>query len=435
MKKIILALVSIIVMGSCAKHDFEPYTYEDQQKEEFENSFEKHFGTPAEDQDWGFDNNEIVDLTSFAQARTRSHNVNRNEWANTFVIPANVTANERDLVLAEFSKLREGATNEYNINLADYFIYEVWKGTDTYHDGFGAELTGSDHMNHLQVKHSEGNLLPPDNDCWEHANDFNNGNHNATWNNIEGATLMLNSGTLDFAYHNSTDSKYHMEYIIIPGEKIDASLAGYWYVGFDFCASHPEGQEANKNMDVERNWVFNDWIVRISPAQFKAARRIIAEDLAADNGTDFDYNDVVFDATLANQWDAKKNSNRLVAHIVLRAAGGTMPLYVAGNEVHGLFGVDTGVMVNTNNGTVNRPVVSFVADIGEADWSGTKTLRDIPIKVIGKNGEITLDTETGQASEKICVETRYVWCDEREPIYTRYTLFPEWVKDRSVSWY
>ena len=435
MKKTVLFLVSLFVMSSC-NHDIETYTYEQQQKSNFTQKFVSEFGKPAANQDWGFESVTPVDLTT--KASTRSHNVNRNEWANNFVIPPNVTENERNLVVAEFSKERVGAVNTENVNWADYFIYEVYKGEDTYHDGFGQELKGSDHMNHLQVKKAAGDLLPPDNDCWEHANDFNNGDHYAKWGNIEGATLMLNSGTLDFAYHNSRDSKYHMEYIIIPGSKIDPSLANFYYVGFDFYATHPEGQESNKNMDVERNWKFNDWIVRISPAEFKAAKRIVAEDLAA-SVSDFDYNDVVFDATITKEQIPSMNwALKYVAHIIVRAAGGTKPLFVGSREVHQLFGVDTKKMVNTNaSDGVKKPVVLFTEILGDANWDNVMAfnIKDIPVTVMTENGLITLESNVGQASEKLCVSTAYQWCDERKPIQEKYPDFKRYVTDKNIQWY
>lgn len=433
MKKILLFLLTLLVFIGCTKNTDFNYSYEDVQRQKFEQNFLKTFGQPAENHDWGFASAEVVNLTTYGKAATRGHNVNRNEWEGQFIVPANVTENERALVVAEFSKQRIGAVNEENVNWSDYFIYEVYKGTDVYKDGFNSDVLGSDHMNHLQVKYADGTLLPPDNACWEHANDFNNGNHNATWNTIEGATLMLNSGTLDFAYHNSTDSKYHTEYIIIAGEKIDPSLAGYYYVGFDFYATHQDGQEANKNQDVERNWVFNDWIVRISPARFKASRIIIAEDLASTE-SDFDYNDAVFEATLANEWFPRLNTNKLVAHITLLAAGGTMPLTVAGNEVHELFGVSVNTMVNT--GITSRPAVSFTAIIGEPDWSGQKSIKDIPVVVKTANGTITLQSNAGEPSEKLCVDPGYEWCTERQPIQEKYPDFSRWVSDRTYqNWY
>ena len=425
----------IVFFASCTKNEFTT-SYEDVQRAKFEQTFIQTFGQPATDHDWGFGSAEIVDLTGYSaeatRAATRGHNVNRNEWENQFNVPANVTAEERDLVVAEFSKYRPNVVNTENINWSDYFIYEVYKGEDVYKDGFGQDVLGSDHMNHLQVKKAEGDLLPPDNACWEHANDFNNADHNASWNNIKGATLMLNSGTLDFAYHNSTDSKYHSEYIIIAGAEIDPSLSEYYYIGFDFCASHPEGQEANKNMDVERNWKFNDFIIRVSPARFKAAKMIIAEDLGTSE-SDYDYNDCIIEATLGNSWVGELNANKLVAHITLKAAGGTLPLYVAGREVHELFGVPVSTMVNT--GLVSRPYVSFTAILGDADWSNTKNIKDIPIVVETPNGTITLQSNVGQPSEKLCVDADYVWCREREPIQNKYPDFSRWITDKNCQWW
>ena len=433
MKKIIFLMMTLFTCIACTKHAGVSYSYEDAQRQKFEQDFIKTFSQPADNHDWGFASAKVADLTSYGKATTRSHNVNRNEWEGQFNVPANVTEHERDLVVAEFSKERIGAVNENNINLCDYFIYEVYKGTDVYKDGFGQDVLGSDHMNHLQVKKADGDLLPPDNACWEHANDFNNADHGAVWGNIKGATLMLNSGTLDFAYHNSRDSKYHNEYIIIPGEKIDPSLAGYYYVGFDFYATHQDGQEANKNQDVDRDHRFSDWILRISPAEFKNSKMIIAEDLGTAH-SDYDYNDIVATATLANEWIGDLNANKLVAHITLKAAGGTLPLYIAGREVHELFGVPVNTMVNT--GIVSRPYVQFTAILGDADWSGSKSIKDIPIVVETPNGNITLQSNVGEPSEKLCVDPGYVWCSERQPIQDKYPDFSRWVADRSYqNWY
>lgn len=437
------ALAMTAAMTSCSHDDdlYQPAT----NQEAFKTQFVAQFGNIDPNQNWGF-----TAETPITVVETRAHNVNRNEWGTGngngghIAVPKNlndptVNANEQTLVFNYFNQKREGAVNQYNVNWTDYFITEVWKGETVYKDGFGNDVKGSDKMNHLQVKKAEGNLLPPDNACWEHANDFNNGDHSSSWNTIQGHTFMQSSGTLDFAYHNSTDSKYHNEYIIIPGSEIDPSLSDYYYIGFDFCASHPEGQEANKNMDVERDWVFTDWIVRISPGAFINTHRIIAEDLCATQGSDFDYNDVVFDIAVMNEWVASENANKLVAHITLHAAGGTMPLYIGGatngKEVHELFGVDTSVMVNTNEGTVSKAPVQFTMILGEPIYTGTYNVKDFLVDVQGPNGLFSLQTETGEAPEKICVETSYNWCNEREKVYVRYPEFTKWVANHNVRWY
>lgn len=408
-------------------------------KNDFASQFEAKFGEPAKDHHWGFFDKTVPSIA----AGTRSHNVNRNEWGTGdnskvgghVVIPNNVTQAEHDLVLTEFSKKRENVTVIEQINWNDFFVHQVHRSENTYRDGFNQEFVVGDNMNQLKVYFSEDDMVG------EHVNDFNQGTQTANWETIIGATYMENSGTAKFSYHNVKDSKDHFEYIIISGANIDASLAGYYYVGFDFYAQHPEGQEANKNMDVERDWIFNDWIVRISPAEFDDSQRIIAEDLSANDGSDFDYNDVVFDARLQNEYVASENNNMLVAHITLRAAGGTMPLYIGGKEkgkeVHALFGVDTGTMVNTNKGTVSKAPVPFTIVLRTAlAWNETYNVKDIPVVVDGRNGTITLGSEIGQASEKLCVTPSFQWCDERDPIDTVYPLFKNWVREGdSLKWY
>ena len=425
-------------------------------KNDFNDLFLARFKTSADaikNHHWGFAEEKVPTGVPAPSGTTRGHNVNRNEWGTgsgiggNVVVPKNVNdptvnANERTLVYNFFNQDRHDYVSK-NVNWTDFFITEVWKGEDSYYDDNqynwtevkGQEpvrgelkadavknVTGSNQMNHLQVKKAEGDLLPPDNDCWEHANDFNNGDHTSTYNTIEGHTFMNNSGTLDFAYHNSLDSKYHNEYIIVPGEEIDPSLAGYYYVGFDFYANggyvDDNGIMQQKNMRCDRDWFFTDWIVRISPAEYINSHRIIAEDLSADDvRSDFDYNDVVFDVALSNDYIAGLG-NKLVAHCTLQAAGGTMPLYIGGKEngkeVHALFGVDTSVMVNTNNGTASKAPVQFTIILGDADWSNSYNVGNIPVVVDGKAGTLTLKSEVGKAPEKICVGTDYKWCDERQ---------------------
>lgn len=440
MKKIVLFMFAMIAFGSCSKHDFAEYSYVEQQKDKFESAFVEEFGTPASDQDWGFDN---VTLFDYTQTSTRGHDVNRNQWQGKYIIPANVTAEEEQAVL---DKLAEGSGNRdknLTINWTDFFVYQVHKGTDTYntHENKSMDAVASDKMNHLQCGSGTVGADGKQSGFWEHINDFNNGSHTSSWGNIIGATLMVNSSSLNFAYHNTTDSKYHDTYTVIDGATI--GYDGFYYICFDFLANGDIEQPSNKNMGVDRNYNYTDWIIRISPAVFDmtGAVRIIAEDLGADQGSDFDYNDVVFDVKIANDYDASWNSNRLKAYITLRAAGGTLPLTVAGVEVHSKFGVAVNYMHNTNaygEGINYNSGVSFVADLGPANYSLqpseiAKTL--IPIVVTYKNGETaTLSCETGKAPEKICVKPDFKWQEEYINIRKKYPLFSAWVLDKTVNW-
>ncbi len=455
MKKYLMMALAALAIVSCSKSDDVSEAGRSKKGDMYESVFTETFGKVNSNVNWGFNAAKIVSLDENGAVVTRSANVNRNEWGTgngvggNVAVPANVTTSERTLVYNYFNQKREGAVNQYNIAWADFFVTQVHKGTTSYKDGADGDVVGSDKMNHLQcskqLRNSEGSIDANGNlvGSWEHINDFNDASQWSGYGTIEGHTYMQSSGTLDFAYHNTVDSKYHNEYIIIPGAEIDASLAGYYYVGFDFYATHPTGQEANKNMDVERDWFFTDWIVRISPAEFTNAQRVMAEDLIATSLTDvdasdWDFNDAVFDVAFMNEWVASLNTNKLVAHITLHAAGGTKALTVGNKEVHNLFGVSTETMVNTNAGSVGKAVdnlapVQFTYIVGDADNSGTiHTADEVPVFV----GTVELKAEQGKAPQKIVTSTSTRWMKERKLITTGYAQFGNYVSNNSPQdWY
>lgn len=219
---------------------------------------------------------------------TRSHDVNGNLWYQNWERPTNVTETEKDKVVEEFSKKREGVKNTLQITWENFWVQQVYKGETAYDDGYGQSIgIASNKMNHLLVF----NTLKEEVISWwpyevayneyeggyEHINNFNSGDNQTVYTDDKtlqkyiGTTLMthIKSDGRDeqFGYHNSVDSKDHFEYIIL-------EIDGAYYIGFDFYATHPEGQEGNKNMDVERDWVFNDWIVKICPAQLKVEEEV-----------------------------------------------------------------------------------------------------------------------------------------------------------------
>lgn len=172
---------------------------------------------------------------------------------------------------------------------------------------------------------------------------------------------------------------------------------------------------------------------------------IIAEDLTLGDknvgSLDFDFNDVVF---LVDYVDAT------TAKITLKAAGGTLPLVIGvpegqeesasgqyhENEVHLRFGVSINTMVNTGLGSVDRPTPepfyvsgTFSEDNFAADCNNIR----IAVK---KNGEwVSLFAERAKAASKMAVSRNFEWCDERQDIEEKYSKFPNWVQDPSISWY
>lgn len=151
--------------------------------------------------------------------------------------------------------------------------------------------------------------------------------------------------------------------------------------------------------------------------------RIIAEDLSASESSDFDFNDVVFDVTFTSS---------TTALVTLQAAGGTLPLTVAGVEVHDMFGVSTSTMVNTfaGNKSAYAPVSFEITGI-----DSSKRGRDIEILVLKGDEWCPLEAHQGVPAAKIAVKPTFVWCDEYEAIESRYPLFRDWVQNREVIWY
>ena len=196
---------------------------------------------------------------------------------------------------------------------------------------------------------------------------------------------------------------------------------------------------------------YSDWIVTLTEATRGTTPpppsgficRIIAEDLTVGENSDFDFNDVVFDVINGG------------TTLRLRAAGGELPLYVAGQEVHDAFatkysGITRTTLINTGwNGTVDYE--NYYVDIPSGGTYSTRALAEsIPI-VVHKNGQdITLKAEKAKVASKIAVGSDFEWCSEREDIdrkfrkkdYTKLfqqyvigNLGDDWLDPENPAWY
>ena len=157
--------------------------------------------------------------------------------------------------------------------------------------------------------------------------------------------------------------------------------------------------------------------------------RIMGEDLTAENDNDFDFNDVVFDWAFST--DGK------TAYIKLYACGGTMPLKIGkavgeGEEVHALFNVGTGTMVNTGVGTsgITKEPVEFTIT---SETEGTfRTAADIIVSVDktkkGAAGYMQMTAKIGDAPCLLFVPLETKWVDEYVNIEKAYTWFGAWAR-------
>lgn len=510
-KYLMFGFVAAVAFSSCSKHDFEAYSPDQVVKAEFDAKFINEFGQPASNQNWGFG--------ASTRAFTRTYNVEGNLWHDpahyNLEYDAPVTTAEKNLVFNYVNNKNNVRTVD-QISFKQYWVAQIWNGKNdanadgvkapnsiSYPDQNGATTTivGGGQMDKLDILEKEG--------TWTHCNNFNAADNN-DWieaeqtGGVEGRTLMWDSGTLSFRCINSDGSHMSEKYIIVPGENIDASLKGFYYVCFDFEKGYTAEEQANErsygtcevwksqatdqNPDAGywqggENWNlpgfykdanseelktlleeqkqtkvqnitfkgylegnhhfagddnYTDWIVRISPAKVKGFSyegRIMAEDLTVQSSSDWDFNDAVFDYGFENG----------TAHILLQAAGGTLPLCIGGSvdangdpildaqgnvagarEVHNLFGLtNTTTMVNTGAGATHDPVPFDLTD--KTYTSNDQILISVKKKVNGQEKWIAIPAVVGQPAGKFVTNTDINWVDEYANIKGAYPQFQTWV--------
>ena len=418
-------MLAAFTISSCVK-DVDPTSYEQTKDQVLTDNFNTTFGvTEAQyaNHRWGMNTVPLVVTSTSASRTMRIANVNGNEWGTSnglgyldYPTPAPITDDELDAVLAVFSKKgKEKYTTD--VDFRNFFVQQVYCGDSVYTAKNGEKVIGSSKMQEMfcvtKYKKTKDWPLEFEEQAdyeWDYINNTNNGG--ASWmGSYNGCTLMLQSSTLNWKYKSTQDGGNFFEYWRM--EKI----GDYYYVGFDFSA---EG--SNPNQQVDRDLVYDDWIVKIVPGKGESIPvsrvRVMAEDLGT-MSSDFDYNDIVFDILFVKDGDTYK------ADILLQAAGGTLPLKIGNFEVHELFGVATNVMVNTGAGPSLDPVPFTL--------TGITNPKDIHIYV-NKGDWVEVTANKGAPASKIATWQDKEWCRERQPISEKYPGFPLWVNNPDIVW-
>lgn len=433
MKKILFVGITALAMASCTHDDYAPVS----KQEQYQAVFEKEFGAVNPNVNWGFTPQQVFTFDEDGKLiGTRGANTNANEWGGYVEVPEPLTE-------AQIQKVTTWFTNHPNpqgiaINWSDFFVQQVSSTEYGKNMDYLTCGTAEEHINNF----NGGDGSTNNNVCyWQDPNDQNN-----KLTRSDKIQFMVNSSTECFGYHESRgtfNQQYNDKYVIIPGSMIDSSVAGMYFVGFDYNSSKGEGSSENINAD----GYYNDWIVRIAPGLNapNAGKRVMVEDiidsnLASVQTSDWDFNDAVFDVRFETSWvnGTQENSwqghNQKFAVITLHAAGGTKYLTIGGEgdkgvEVHEALGVETGTMVNTGNGMgTTRPVAIFRIPV--ADNVDNANL--IPVYV----GAQELTAQRGKATQKLCVPTDVKWMKERVQFINTYEKFKGYVNNGTPEeWY
>ena len=277
MKKLIYLLITSLIFISCKDENL-GYTKEDVIFSKYKTEFVKEFGEPDPTHTWGF-----IDIP-IEENITRGAVPNSNEWSSKGLdVPSPLTDVQKRVVTEWFTKHKN--PNGIAVSWRDYFAQQV-SSTE-----YGSHM---DHLYDASSIDSNGNV-----NSAAHLYNYNSGNCSET--NVDNKyqdriQYMTDMNTKAFGYHESVGSNYYFDhYVIIPGDVIDPSntygLHGMFFVGFDYEAYK---SWAPKEGRVERDYYFNDWIIRISPGTYSIkSQRVMCEDLGG--SFDWDFNDVVFD--------------------------------------------------------------------------------------------------------------------------------------------
>lgn len=426
MKKLFLMGFVALGFASCVS-DKEVSTQTQDQK--YQAAFENLVGGKINaNVNWGFNDQQAAVFDKDGKfTGMRGANVEGNNWANFIEVPTALTPDQKAVVRNWF-QTHPNYEGNASVNWSEFFVEQVYKGgtnpTEACPEAYEAAngttgIVGSSHMDKLTVGFAD-----------EHINNFNYGD-NKDWG---GFTLMQNSTTSEcFGYITSESSEQKdNKFILVAGDEIDESVAGMYFVGFDF-----ESTGAEPNQQIAADGYYSDWIVRIVPGFYKNRQRVMVEDLigsSLDNVdySDWDFNDAVFDVAFTEAYVNNQNVKQAV--ITLWAAGGTKALTIGGKEVHELFGKSTATMINTNaNGGVDglQPVI-FRIDLGAIDYNKAYNANDILVKV----GSTELKAEAGKAPQKIEVSKDTKWMKERKIITGSYTQFKAYATTgQPADWY
>ena len=421
-------------LASCSRFDYTLISEGEQAYVNYENAFKEKFGEPAPDQTWGFGSADANNGGVAQGAATRTANTNSNEWANTYNVPAEITDAERKYVMDWFATHTKAEGEPLDVK--NYFIQHVGYSDDQYtvnnnvyekfennQEIFRTETSTVNSKNQMDFIYAN---LNADGSERDHVNNFNAGSGDIM--------LMVNSETkYGFGFHDSWGSidnyvtqNYFMAEIDVPG------VGKGWYVGLDYQTKkttwNGHTQQDYVSAFLQPDGKYTDRVLKIVPAILKGDIRIIAEDLSASEGSDFDFNDVVFDVKYEYPvWNKTT--------IILQAAGGKLPLCIGvldkAHEVHNLFGVSLNTMVNTEDWTAHKDPVTFIIDGQYGSWN----INNLPIWVQKGSDWVLLTAHKGKAASKIAVSTDYKWVKELKDISNAYKNFDTYVTNCTPEWW
>ncbi len=430
MKKYLLSMAAVLSLGmvivSCSSKDvYDEGNAADLKQQQrvatYQQAFTKEFGTIASGHQWGFDQ------TTGHSSKTR---LAVSSTPDLWIIPDNFMGGNPNAEGWNANGLDwDGSVSSLSKTLSDfdfsnYFLQHVEQPKGGYVKN-GTQLQA--------YNSSTGK--------WEDVTGFSKGKSTTAFN-LTGDYLDIEttyfSGALNKSAARTTlmadmgGSSDNGNLFRIQDEvKIKGKVSYEYNYDYGFITKPAYHKETGEWVPAETFLVIefsgnNHWIIRIGEAQkFKieenpvvAEGRVFCEDMGAN---DFDFNDVVFDATILKTG---------VIEIKVLAHGGTLPVAIDGVDV------TLGEMTNTGGEKANYQEFTIPAVNGNPKYA---TIDAIPVTVNpngGADNTYNLTAPIGSAPQKICVPVGTLWPKEYTKINLAYSPFTEWVSILDpAEWY
>lgn len=389
--------------------------------------------------------------------------------------------------LVTYADNTQGYDHIYNYNGATYSggakNIDVWDGTLTNPDDWNSKVYHSDQIMLMMQSSTESFGFHSSQGSVEHHNKYviipgdiiqqwdtsltdasgENADVSGMW--FVGfdyeALLENDTQTNKFCiYPNTADSPNAVEIANTGGMKAVIGAADGYYSDW-IVRITPGILKGSVNIPVDQGEVSDDrttivtTVYHYESSQLVEQGRVFCEDLGKITTNDLDFNDAVFDAYIYRVTPVTRTviaeDGELVSDIsvngtpfyrstiVLLAAGGTLPLSIAGSyEVHDVLGNNaTNTIINTitdasgayrNVWTTHDPVV-----LG-TNFSYSSIV-EIPVRVLYSSGEtLELTAAQGWAPHKILVPIGTKWAKERVNIANAYTNFLDYVGSSQNFW-
>lgn len=473
-----LALVCNGFLASCSDDMGNYSSPEEAKKAQFAQNFERFYGTPDPNQDWGFG------AAKVAAARTRGVGDNscgtciKPDMTNypSATAPADITQYEREFVKNWF-ETHPGFTE--GLNISNFYVQHVWglaskpykvwyecydQNYMNNHPGATSNYYRADYYDNGTIDY----LSVGDGTNYTHLNDFNANNAGTQWQTV----YMENSSALSFKYHCSWSSE---EFTYFKCAEIDVPNVGKgWYVGMCMYGEKYDNGYRKINKDSLDLQYADDWIVKVIPGNGSTIttnkvskvykkktvlthKWVFCEDLGSSaSNKDYDYNDLVFDAKVIDEYkvlrDADGNetiytddpSHTYYTEVTPLAAGGelTIKFNALSTNAHEMFNpaVSSNVLVNTCrfNQTISLSHVEGRAGttgvIPFDSYNEAIDINNVVVMVRSSQAAYELSAYKGEAPHKICVPVGTRWAYERTDIKDAYTGFEDYVAGGSEPW-